>query len=109
MITISFEDQPLHDVCVDLARAEQLFGSVSASALVNFISEAMAFENVGELVEFIGDDVEISGDDSLFVGIGSEYRAALVVAGTRFERDADGRVIWSSVTRLKLVQITRWP
>ncbi|MES2045866.1 MAG: hypothetical protein V4475_18495 [Pseudomonadota bacterium] len=109
MITISFEDQPLHDACVDLERAEQLFGSVSAAALVNFISEAMAFENVEELMAFLGDDMEISADDSLFVSIGSDYRAALVVAGTRFKRDAGGRIVWASVTRLKLLQISRWP
>ena len=109
MITISFEDQPLHDYCVDLERAELMFGSVSASALVSFISEAMAFENVAELMEFLGNDIEISVDDSLFLSIGSDYRAALVAVGTRFSRDADGRVVWASVTRLKLVQISRWP
>lgn len=109
MITISFEDQPLHDTCVDLERAEQLFGSVSAAALVNFISDAMAFENVQQLADFLGDDIKILGDDSLSVAIGSDYRAALVVAGKRFDRDAAGRVVWSSVARLKLVQISRLP
>lgn len=109
MITISFEDQPLHDTCVDLERAEQLFGSVSAAALVNFISDAMAFEHVQELADFLGDDIKIRGDNSLSVAIGSDYRAALVVAGKRFDRDAAGRVVWSSVARLKLVQLSRLP
>lgn len=109
MITISFADQSLHDACVDLERAEQLFGSVSAAALVNFISEAMAFQNVEELMDFLGDDIKISTDDSLFVSIGSDYRAALVVAGTRFDRDTASRIVWASVTRLKLVQISRLP
>lgn len=109
MITISFEDQPLHDTCVDLERAEQLLGSISAAALVNFISDALAFENVGELAEFLGEDIEFLEDDSLSVAIGSDYRAALVVAGRRFDRDVAGRVVWSSVKRLKLVQISRLP
>lgn len=109
MITISFEDQPLHDTCVDLERAEQLFGSISAAALVNFISDAMAFDNVGELADFFGDDIKVLPDDSLSVAIGSDYRAALVVAGKRFDRDAAGRTVWSSVTRLKLVHISRLP
>lgn len=107
MIIISFEDLPLHDICVDLERAEQLLGSISAAALVNFISDALAFENVGELADFIGDDAKILEDDSLSVAIGSDYQAILVVAGKRFDRDAAGRVVWSSVTRLKLVQISR--
>lgn len=109
MITISFEDQSLHDTCIDLERAERLLGSISAGALVNFISDAIAFENVGELAGFLGEDVKISDDDSLSVAIGSEYRAVLVVAGKRFSRDAAGRVVWSSVTRLKLVKISRVP
>ncbi len=109
MITISFENQLLHDTCIKLERAEQLFGSISAAALVNFISEAMAFENVEELMDFLGNDAEVSADDSLFVSIGANYRAVLVVVGTRFERDPGGRVVWASLTRLKLIQISRWP
>lgn len=109
MITISFATQALHDSCVNLERAEQMFGSVSAAALVNFISEAMAFENVEELIAFLGDSSEVSAVDSLFVSIGADYRAALVVAGTRLVRDAGGRVVWSSVSRLKLMQISRLP
>lgn len=109
MIIISFEDQTLHDTCVDLERAEQLYGSISAAALVNFISEAMAFEHVGELIEFLGDGIKISFEDSLLLSIGSEHQAVLTVAGTRFSRDAGGRVVWATVTRLKLRRISRWP
>lgn len=107
MIIISFEDEQLHQVCVNLQRAEQMFGSMNAEALVTFISDAQALENVAELIELIGEDARILLDDSLSVAIGAEYRAALVVAGRRFDRDADGRVVWSSVTRLKLVEISR--
>ena len=109
MINISFQDAPLHDLCVDLERAEQMFGSVSAAALVNFISEADAFENVQELIDFLGGDLEVSVDDSIFVAIGADYRATFVVVGTRFNRDDHGRIVWESVTRLKLVEISRWP
>lgn len=107
MITISFEDQPLHDTCIELEKAELAFGSLNAAALVTFISEARAFENVDELIVFLGDEIKISADDSLSVAIGSDYCAALVAAAKRFERGADGRVIWSSVTRLKLVTMSR--
>lgn len=82
---------------------------MSATALVTFLSDAMAFDDVQELIEFHGDAVEIAVDDSLLVSIGSDYRAVLVVAGTRFERDSENRAIWSTVTRLKLVEMSRWP
>jgi hypothetical protein len=109
LINISFEDEWLHDTCVDLQRAEQQYGSVHAAALVTFISDAVAFENVGELLDFLGDDIRISPEDSLSVAIGSDYRATLIVAGKRFNRGTDGRVVWTSVTRLKLVEISRVP
>ncbi len=109
MIIISFEDQSLHDACVDLQQAEQLFGTLNASALVTFISDAQAFENAAELIDFRRDEVKILSDDSLSVAIGSHFLATLVVAGRRFGRDGDGRIVWTSVTRLKLVQISRLP
>jgi len=109
LITISFEDEPLHDTCIELEKAELAFGSLNAAALVTFISEASAFENVADLIAFLGDEIKISANDSLCVSIGSDYCATLVVAAKRFERDADGRVIWSSVTRLKLVTMSRVP
>ena len=107
VITISFEDQALHDDCVDLERAEKAFGSVHAAALVTFISDAVAFENACELIAFLGAEAKIDFDDSLSVAIGSDYCATLVVVGKRFAKDACGRVLWESVTRLKLAKISR--
>jgi len=109
LINISFEDAALHDLCVDLDRAEKVFGSISASALVNFISDANAFESVRELIDFIGGDIEITVDDSLSIALGSDYRVYLVAVGTRFIRDAEGRIVWASVSRLKLLHISRSP
>lgn len=109
MISISFENDSLHDVCVDLERAELQFGTVSASALINFISEAEAFEDAAELIDFYGDDIEISGDDSLFMALSAQHRATLVVVGKQFKRGEDGRVVWKTATRLKLVDVSRWP
>lgn len=109
MITVSFDTQELHDDCVNLQRAEQLFGSVSAEALVTFLSDAAAFENVKELIDFLGGGITINLDDSLFVAIGSEHRAVLVAVGKRFQRDTHGRVVWASVARLKLTDISRLP
>jgi hypothetical protein len=107
LINISFESEELRDVCVDLERAEQLLGSVGAGALVNFISEANAFENVGELMDLLHGDIEVSVHGSLSVAIGSSYRAILVVVGKRFDRGVDEQIVWASVTRLKLTEISR--
>ena len=109
MIIISFDSKSLHDSCVTLAAAEDLLGSTHASALISLISDVEAFENAAELIDFLGNQVKVCSDDSLFVVIGSDYRAKLVVAGTRFARDIDGRVIWATVARLKLVDISRQP
>ena len=107
MIIISFENQVLHDSCVELERAEKLFGSVHASALVTFLSDAWAFENACELIAFLDGGAKIGPDDSLTVAIGTEYHASLVPVGTQFARDSHGRVVWASVTRLKLTEISR--
>lgn len=109
MINITFEGEPLHEICVDLHKAEQAYGSIAAAALVTFLSDAHAFESADELIDFFGKDINISANDSLSVAIGSDYRAALVVVGTRHKVDAGGRIVWSSVTRLKLLELSRLP
>jgi len=107
LINITFEGQTLHDVCADLERAEQAFGSVSAGTLVMFLSDARSLETVDELLDLFGEDIKIGVDDSLSVAIGADYRAELVVVGTRHSRDEAGRIEWASVTRLKLLAISR--
>ncbi|ACB95175.1 hypothetical protein [Beijerinckia indica] len=108
MINISFEGEPLHEICIDLSKAEQAYGSIAAGALVAFISDAQALETVDELIELLGGDIIIFADDSLSVAIGSDHRATLVVVG-RHKMGSDGRIVWSSVTRLKLLKIARVP
>lgn len=109
MINITFEGQPLHDICADLGLAERAFGSVTAAALVTFLSDARSLEIVDELLDLFGNDIKIAEDDSLSIAIGAEYVAKLVVVGTRHSRDATGRVDWASVTRLKIIAISRMP
>jgi hypothetical protein len=109
LINITFEGQPLHDICADLKQAEQFYGSVSAGALVMFLSDARSLESVEELINLFGDDIAIGAHDSLSVAIGADYRADLVVVGTHHSRDAAGRIAWASVTRLKLLAISRVP
>lgn len=109
MIIISFKDDSLNDMCADLGQAELVLGSIGATALTNFISEAEAFENAEELIDFYGNGIEISEDDSLFVSIGLQHRATFVVVGSMFKRGEDRRIAWATATRLKLVDVSRWP
>ncbi len=109
MINITFEGEALYETCIDLHKAERAYGSVAAASLVTFLSDAQAFETVDELIDLFGEDIFISVNDSLSVAIGSDYRAALVVVGTRHKVDAGGRIVWASVTRLKLLEISRLP
>lgn len=109
MITISFHDPFLHDICTDLDRAEKQYGRVEAQALVTLISDAQALENVQELIDLHDGEIFVLEDDSLRVMISADYRAALVAVGTRFRRSDDGRIRWNSVTRLKLAEVSRVP
>lgn len=109
MITVSFQDPLLHDICTDLDRAENQYGRVEAQALVTLISDAHALENAQELIDLHAGEIFVLEDDILQVVISADYRAALVAVGTRFSRSEDGRVRWDSVTRLKLVEVSRVP
>lgn len=85
--------------------AEQQLGVVHAQALASTIADLEAFNDGAELIGFFGDEVFIEGDDSLVLPIGSAYRAVFLAAGAKFIRDAAGRVVWSTVTRMKLMDI----
>lgn len=103
---VSFETAALQQACYVIELAEEQFGAVHAQALIALLADIEAFETGAELIEFLGDDAAVALDDSLSLPIGSDYRAALVAAGARYSRDGSGRVVWSSVTRLKLLKIT---
>jgi len=108
-MNITFEGEPLHETCIVLANAEHAYGSVAAAALVSFLEEARASETAEDLLVMLGDDLFLHADDSLSVAIGSDYRAALIVVGERHRTNADGRIVWESVTRLKMLEISRLP
>ena len=109
LITVSFHDPMLHDICTDLDRAERQYGRVEAQALVTLISDAHALENAEQLIDLHAGEIFVLEDDSLRVDLSADYRAALVVVGTRFRRSDDGRIRWDSVTRLKRVEVSRVP
>ena len=102
---VSFEPRGLQEAVLILRVAEARYGAVNAQAMIAMIADIEAFDNAEQLLAFIGDDAVLEEDDSLSLPIGADCRATLITAGKRFDRDAGGRVIWSSVTRLKLMAV----
>jgi hypothetical protein len=108
-LIISFDTRDLLESCSSLEIAERWLGSAHAQALVSLIADAEAFGNASELIEFFGADAQVAENDSISLAIGSDYRVVFVAAGFRVVRDTDGRIDWTSVQRLKLVDILRCP
>jgi hypothetical protein len=108
-LIISFDTPDLRDCCSSLDVAEQRLGSAHAQALVSLIADAEAFENANDLIMFFGSGAQAAGDNLICVPTGSEYRAIFVAVGVRFVRTPDGSIDWSSVQRLKLVDLSRCP
>jgi hypothetical protein len=69
------------------------------------IADVEAFEDASQVIDFFGLATGCHEDDSLFLPIGASYRARFVAVGKRFGCDGDGKVVWSSVKRLKLMEI----
>lgn len=103
---VSYDTAALQQACSVLEQAEQQYGAVHAQALIALIADVEAFENGAELIDFWNEDLVMTNDDSLLLPVGADYRAALAAVGNRYKRDSDGRVVWSSVSRLKLLAIT---
>lgn len=107
LIVISYETEELLNLCVESHRAENTIGGPSARLLQTFIADAEAFENAMELIRFLGNDAEVALAKTLSISIGSSYRIQLIAVGINFDIDAQGKIDWASVTRLKLVSIVQ--
>jgi hypothetical protein len=104
-VIVSFETRELKEAVLILRAAEARFGAVNAQALIALIADIEAFGDAEQLLAFMGDDAVIGEDDSLSLPVGANYRATFIAAGSRFGRNAGSRVIWSSVTRLKMMEV----
>ena len=102
---VSFETRCLQKICLTIEAAERRLGPIHAQALIALIADIEAFEDAGQVIDFFGCAAVCPGDDSLSLSIGASYRARFLAAGKRFGCDPNGKVIWSSVKRLKLMEI----
>ena len=94
-----------HDCCCIATVAEETLGGVHAQALKTLIADAEAVETAAEFLHLRGQYASVDGDDSLLADLGADYRARFVAIGQEFIRDAEGKIIWSSVRRLKLMAL----
>lgn len=104
---VSYETTELQQACFALELAEEQYGTIHAQALIALIADIEAFANAGELADFWGSDMLSVDNDALSLPVGADYQAIFAAVGTRYSRDVEGRAIWTSVTRLKLLAITR--
>ena len=74
---------------------------------MSLIADAEALDSADELIDYLGPAAQVDEDDTLVLTIGSEYLGEFVVLGTRAIHNENGKVDWSSVQRLKLVNILR--
>ena len=102
---VSFQSQELHDCCCIATVAEEILGGVHAQALKTIIADAEAVETAAEFLQLREPFASVDVDDSLLADVGANYRARFVPIGQEFTRDDEGRVVWSSVRRLKLMAL----
>jgi hypothetical protein len=107
LIIISYETEYLRGICLESYCAEEAIGGISARALHTFIADAEACETALELLNLVGKDAEVTLAAALFISIGSSYQLQLTPVGNSFNLDTQGRVDWSSVTRLKVLEIVQ--
>jgi hypothetical protein len=104
-VIVSFESEQLHDCCCQASIAEDILGSATAQLLATVIAEAEAAETAAEFLQLREPFASVDIDDSLLTDVSAEYRARFVPIGQELTRDGEGKIVWSSVRRLKLVAL----
>jgi hypothetical protein len=107
VIVVTYGSSRLKTSCQSAEAAEQEFGQAYASAVRSMIADIEAFDTASDLLQFYGSAAAIEVDDSLTLEIGANCSARFVLVGERVQRDGEGRVVWASVQRLKLIAIVR--
>lgn len=109
MLVISFKTQELRDTCHTLENAENRYGSLHAAALVEVLADAEALDNAADFIALYRGSGCVVVGDSISLKIGSEYVLSWIALGVGLQRTVEGEIVWSSVTRLKLMTIDKCP
>ena len=106
-MNVSFETSFLRDRCEHINELEDWLGSICALALIRLISDIEAFDNALQLFRYLGSDIEVNEDDTLYVTIDQYSIAILHPVGTKFRRQPNKQIDWSTVNRIKLTEVRR--
>lgn len=87
-----------------LHEAEAALGTVNAKALVTMIADIEAQEDGEELLSYMNGIAQV-GEDTVEISFGRDCHAVFAPVGKRFQRGAEGGVVWSTVERLKLIAL----
>ena len=109
MLVISYETQNLRDSCLSLENAESSYGSLQAQELIEILADADAVDDAEEFIELYSGSDCVVVKDSISLKIGSEYSMTLTAIGENMQVTVTGEIVWSSVTRLKLMMIKKCP
>jgi hypothetical protein len=88
-----------------LERAEEQFGAVHAQELMAVLSDAEAVDSALELIDLYSPNAEIIGG-AIVLKIGVSYRLRLVPIGTSIARGQQVAFDWSTVRRLKIMDLS---
>ena len=102
---VSFGTARLKHICLVLSEAEVALGTVNAKELITMIADIEAHEHSEELLNFMNDIAHIGPDDTIEIAFGLGCSASFAPVGQKFQRSPEGRVLWSTVERLKLIEI----
>jgi len=109
MLVISYETQEMRDACLSLENAGNRYGSLLAKEIVEVLADAEALENAADFIAlYEGSDCVVAGD-AISLKLGSEYVLRMIALGVDLQKTVEGEIIWSSVTRLKLMTINKCP
>jgi hypothetical protein len=95
----------LQQICCTFELAERRFGTMHAQELISLIADVEALDKAEELINFFDGRLRIAEDDQICLQLGTNYQMTFYTVGKKFTKNEQGRVVWSSVTRLKLLDI----
>ena len=105
---VSFGSRRLRELCSYLHEAYRWLGITHGQALIRLISDIEALQNADELLKYFGPAASpITERDMIIIEIGTKYKGEFLALGAKIRRDADERIEWSSVHRVKLIEISR--
>lgn len=82
-------------------------GSTLARDFLAFIADIEASSSAEEAAIFLGNDIAKLNENSVSFVLDGQCEIKMIAVGTKFSTSDSGSVLWSTVTRLKLISVRR--